>query len=166
VNPSPTSADSKDTESTKESSSTKARKTGNVESDLWSYLERTKYRYWSPGPGETDGFYNAQDPHGPFAKKYLNRKAAGRPDELPSGSILVMENYSPERTLNAITVMFRIEDSNPDASDWYWVAYNPDGSVARTSKDTGKQQVAGAVESCISCHQRAAGNDFVFFNDK
>ncbi|MEM7312798.1 MAG: cytochrome P460 family protein [Planctomycetota bacterium] len=163
---SPTPAERSESEEAKsKKDSTKTKQPDSFESDLWSYLERTKYQYWSPGPGETDGFYNAQDPHGPFVKKYINRKAAGNMGELPSGSILVTENFNPNRTLNAITVMFKVEGYNPDASDWYWIAYNPDGTVARTSEATGKVPVAGAVESCINCHKRAEGGDYTYSND-
>lgn len=41
-------------------------------------------------------------------KMYLNRKAVGRPEELPNGSIVVKENDGPDGdTLMAITVMYR-----------------------------------------------------------
>lgn len=134
------------------------------ESDLWNYLERTKYEFWSPGPGETDGFFNAENPHGPFAKKYVNRRAAANTTGLPYGSILIMETYTPDQTLTAINVMFRAENYNAHAFDWHWVAYNPDGTVIRNS-NSDDALVSGRVEKCIKCHERADGGDLVFSND-
>ena len=96
---------------------------------------------------------------------FLNRKAAGNPSSLPDGSIVIKENYSPEQALAAITVMYKTAGYNAESGDWYWVKYNPDGTVASKSTDSGSVRLAGRVKGCIDCHSDADGGDFVFFND-
>jgi len=137
------------------------------EARLWKYLNESKYRNWAPVPGESDDAYEGESPHGAYLKMYLNRKAAGNPNELPDGSILVKENYGKDKTtLMAVTVMFRSEGYNEAAGDWYWVKYNADGTVAKTGEDAGSKRIAGKFGKCIECHTDAKGNDFVFFNDE
>lgn len=143
----------------------KAKQPPTFEQKLWGYLLRAKYRNWAPVPGESDGMYEGQSPHGAFLKMYLNRKAAGNVAELPSGSIVVKENYTPEKTLAAVTVMYRNKGYNPAAGDWYWVKYNPNGSVAVKPTPSGDVRLGGKVTGCIDCHSDAGGGDFAFFND-
>ncbi len=128
------------------------------ESKFWQYLNEARYREWAPVAGTTGEAYEGQSPHGAMIKMYLNRRAAGRPDELPAGSVVVKENYGADgKTLMAVTTMYRPKTYK----GWYWTKYNPDGSVA--TKD-GKR-LAGQVKGCIDCHAGAGGNDDVFFND-
>jgi hypothetical protein len=61
--------------------------------------------------------------------------------------------------------MYKTNGYNPKAGDWYWVKYNPDGSVASKSTDAGDVMLSGRVNGCINCHGDADGGDFVFFND-
>ena len=135
------------------------------ESKLWGYLLRAKYRNWAPVPGQSDAMYEGQNPHGAFLKMYLNRTAAGSPKELPNGSIVIKENFTPGKALAAITVMYKTKGYNPEAGDWYWVKYNPDGSVASKQTDKGMVRLGGRVGGCIECHSGADGNDFAYFND-
>lgn len=135
------------------------------ESRLWGYLTRAKYRNWAPVPGKSDEMYEGQSPHGAFLKMYLNRKAAGNAKTLPVGSIVIKENYTPTKALAAITVMYRNKGYNPQGGDWYWVKYNPDGSVAAKPTENGSMRLAGRVGGCIDCHSGADGGDFAFFND-
>ena len=139
---------------------------GTFEQKLWNYLVRAKYRNWAPVPGKSDKMYEGQSPHGAFLKMYLNRTAAGSAAKLPTGSIVIKENYGPnQKSLMAITAMYKTKGYNPKAGDWYWVKFNPDGTVANKSTDTGMQRLAGRVDGCISCHEGADGGDFAYFND-
>lgn len=133
------------------------------EDRLWSYLISQKYENWAPVPGKSDGFSKGESPHGAFLKMYLNRVAAGNPKQLPNGSILIKENYGPDqKTLMAVTVMYRSKGYNPNGGDWYWAKYNANGTIARK----GSVKLAGKVQGCITCHgESAEGNDFAFFND-
>lgn len=132
------------------------------ESKFWRFLKGANYTQWAPAPGKNDDTYAGESPHGAYLRMYLNRKAAGRPDELPVGSVIVKENYGPDqKTLAAVTVMYRAADYDPMNGNWYWIKYNPDGSVA--SKN-GKR-LGGRVGGCIECHSSAGGDDYVFAND-
>ncbi len=138
------------------------------EAKFWDFLISARYMNWAPVPGQTDDLYKGGSPHGAFLKMYLNRTAAGRPKELPNGSIIVKENYGPDgKTLMAITVMYRTKGYNPQGGDWYWVKYNPNGTVAVAPPEKGSMPLAGRPGGCIKCHgEGAAGNDFAFFNDE
>lgn len=137
------------------------------ESKFWEYLKSNAYENWAPVPGKSGDFYLGESPHGAYLKMYLNRAAAGNPDSPPIGSIIVKENYSVDRSeLLAITVMYRSKGYNPKAGDWYWIKYNPDGTVAETPASMGSKKIMGKATNCIECHQGAEGNDLLFFNDK
>jgi hypothetical protein len=118
------------------------------------------------GPREERWFSAGDSPHGAFLKMYLNRTAAGNPKKLPNGSIVIKENYGPDqKQLMAVTVMYRAKGYNPKGGDWFWVKYNPNGTVARTPPEMGSMPIAGKAAGCINCHSGAVDDDFAFFND-
>ena len=120
----------------------------------------------APAPGQTGEFYKGESPHGAFLKMYLNRQAVANPTKLPHRSIVIKENYGPDKkTLMAVTVMYRMEGYNPEHYDWYWAKYNPDGTVAKAPPEKGGMALAGKVKGCIACHDNTEGDDFAFFND-
>jgi hypothetical protein len=43
----------------------------------------------------------------------------------------------------AITPMYLEKGYNPDAGDWFWAKYGPEGEVMSSGK----------VEGCIGCHR-------------
>jgi len=136
------------------------------EARLWDYLQKVNYRNWAPGPGQNGDFYEGQSPHGAFLKMYLNRTAIANPANLPNRSIVIKENYGRDRaTLMAVTVMYRSQGYDPEHNDWYWVKYNPDGSVAKAPPEMGSMPLRGQVKGCIKCHADADGGDFAFIND-
>jgi len=133
------------------------------EERLWAFLQQAQYRNWGPLSGQTGDAYPGHSPHGEMVKLFANRPAAGRPAELPYGSILVKENF--DRTgekLLAITVMYRAKGYAPDDGDWYWAKYDAGGAVS-TMKG---MRVAGRVNMCVECHKSAGGHDYVFANDR
>ena len=166
---------------------------------FWNYLLSNNYKNWSPVPGKTVDHFSAPDfsgqnlslqsPHGTLLKTYMNRTAAGDPGSLPVGSVVIMENYRPDKSLQSISVMYRTKGFNPKANDWYWANYNPDGSVSSsadvpvaddqlitidangieqtlTSSPTAPvTKLMGRATSCIQCHKQSGGSDLVFFND-
>jgi len=130
---------------------------------LWSYLKKVEYREnYSPWPGTEDAFYEGQAPHGAKLKMYVNRHVANNPADPPYKSVIIKENYTPEEKLAAITIMYRVEDYDPDNNDWYWVKYQPDGKVAMMND----MKLAGKVKGCINCHSTAKGDDYIFTNDE
>jgi hypothetical protein len=127
-------------------------------SQLWQRIQGDKYRNnWSLFPGKGK-LYKGTEPHGMLLTTYVNETAeqalTSGAKELPKGSILIKENYMPDKTLAAVTVM---EKTGENKDDWYWVKYNPDGTIAtmEMEKDGMKMNmpVAGGKETmCAMCH--------------
>jgi hypothetical protein len=123
------------------------------------YLNKAKYQEWALFPGKGK-LYEGRHPHGAYLTTYVNDKALKalqeRAGALPDGAIIVKENYTPEKKLAAVTAMYRVKGYNPEAGDWFWIKYAPDGKI----------EAEGKVAMCIGCHARAQGSDFLFTNDK
>lgn len=124
--------------------------------ELWAMLQKADYaKNWSlvPGKGEQ---YAGQGPHGMLLTTYLNEGAfntmESKSGEFPDGSIIVKENYKPDKTLAAITVMVKKAGFDADHHDWFWTKFGPDGSIQATGKPAG----------CVSCHGAVRTNDYVF----
>lgn len=131
--------------------------------ELWSYLKKVEYEEnYSPWPGMKDEFFPGQSPHGAQLKVYVNRHVTKDPSDPPHKSVVVKENYTSEKKLASITIMYRVRNYDADNKDWYWVKYLPDGKVARMN-DT---KLAGKVKGCINCHSSAKGGDYIFMNDE
>ena len=148
--------------------SAKAKTPDEFYKSFWTYLSQRNapYTKWPALPG-TEALREGEGPHGKFVKTYVNQLVAGSPKALPQGAILVAENYGEDqKTLQNIMVMYRVKGSDPQHFDWYWLTYQPDGSIALTSAQEGNKPVAGKVASCIECHAKAKGTDFVFLNDE
>lgn len=117
---------------------------------LWS--EIAGYQEWDNFP-DHQGIQPGKAPHGPLHEVFVNDVALdnlGVP--LPAGSVIVKENYTPEKKLAAVTVMVKVEGYNPEAGDWYWVKYAPDGTPDKFGMPAG----------CINCHGANAANDWVW----
>lgn len=157
------------------------------ESRFWNYLVANNYKNWAPPAGRDGGFFAGSGPHGAFLKLYLNRTAITSPGSFDNESVVVMEEYRADKTLESISVMLKSENSNPEANDWFWVVYRPDGSVIESSserdattmdrkedkmngedespfKRVSTTQVLAESHTCVRCHRAAPGEDFVFFN--
>lgn len=130
---------------------------------LWKRIQGANYRSnWHLFPGKGK-LYIGTEPHGMLLTTYVNNSAEegikSKARELSKGSILIKENYMPDKTLAAITVM---EKTGEGKNDWFWVKYNPDGTVAtmETEKDGKKMQtpVAGGKQTmCATCHAASTG---------
>ena len=135
-----------------------AQETNQKASQLWQQIQGDKYQdNWSLFPGKGK-LYKGTEPHGMLLTTYINKTAeqglTSGAKELAKGSILIKENYMPDKTLAAITVMDKTGDGR---DDWYWVKYNPDGTVAtmEMGKDGMKMEmpVAGGKQTmCAMCH--------------
>ena len=134
------------------------------EQRMWSFIKNARYDQWSPA-GDSGDYRESNRPHGALVKTYMNRIAAGNPETLPHGSIIIKENFSPEKKLMAVTLMHRAKGYNPDGNDWYWIKYNPDGTTAMADTPNGQMKIAGKAQGCIDCHSGADGDDYSFFND-
>jgi len=176
--------------STKPKTSVQAKKDKKFAERFWNYLLTNNYKHWSPAPGKSADHFASQvvggtgsSPHSANVKMYVNRTAASNPDSLPVGSVLILENYRQDKSLETISVMYRTPGFNPSANDWYWINYNPDGSVA-TEQPQGlissvghngvshasgaapvPRKLVGRSQACIECH-KSGGTDLAFFNNR
>lgn len=129
---------------------------------LWQFLKAAKYQNWGSLPGASYDMYPGTSPHGDFLKLYVNRVAGAAPEELPSGTLIVKENYGPDKkTLMAVTVMHRSKGFDPEHGDWYWAKYEPNGATSTMEGMT----LASKVQMCAECHASAKGDDMCFSND-
>lgn len=98
-------------------------------------------------------------------KTYLSEVGSRDPKNPPNGSVVVKENYSPDKKLMAITVMQRSAGYDPEHGNWYYAKYLPDGTIDKTPPEMKSMPVAGKFSMCIDCHGGAGGDDYLFFND-
>lgn len=129
-------------------------------SQFWGYITTTSpYTQWNYFPGY-EGMYPGQSPHGAYLKLYVNDiayDAIENGDPMPDGAMLVKENYGEDqKTLMAVTPMYKVEGYNADGGDWYWAKFGPDG----TAMESGK------VASCIECHKAGGGDDYLITEPK
>ena len=131
--------------------------------NFWRYIAKpgAAYNTWKVLASE-----NADDaianPHGKTSRTYADKSAADDPTNLPIGAILVREDHDENGKRQSISVIYRVKDYDKDHGNWYWLRYQENGSVVRGPDN---KAVAGKVTSCIDCHAKAKGNDFVFSND-
>ena len=121
---------------------------------VWAYLEEANYRRWAMWPGKS-ALYTGGEPHGMLLTTYLNPTALtaleGSATALPAGAIIVKENYMPDSTLAAVTVMYKTETFNPEHNNWFFIKRLADGTV----------QVGGRGEGCQNCHGARRDNDYI-----
>ena len=134
---------------------------------FWKYITVTSpYQEWRQWPVGAEEPRSADKPHGPWVKTYANTVAVKNSSRLEYGSILVNEEYDDDKaTLKAVSVMYCVKGTDPAHYDWYWLKFSPDGKVLRAPADQGAKPIAGKVQSCINCHQKAK-MDLVFSNDE
>lgn len=128
-----------------------------TESAVWAHLQEADYRAnWQLWPG-TEELYAGTEPHGMLLTTYANSLAMealadGSADDLPEGAIIVKENYMPDSTFAAATVMMKVDGYNPDHANWLFAKYQPDGTVDAFGRPAG----------CQSCHQQAEGDSYIY----
>ncbi len=120
--------------------------------ELWNYITKTspyqKWGHWS----DWKGVQPSKSPHGAFTAIYANKQALkAKKTPLPVGALVVKEGYTQDKKLDGLVVMYKVKGFNPEAGDWFWAFYSPDGQV----------KASGKPEPCIKCHQTAAANDYL-----
>lgn len=123
---------------------------------VWKYITVTSpYTEWDNFKS-TIGMIEAAPPHGPKAKVYANELANESIYKADNGSIIVMEDYEEDgTTLRAVTLMQKRTGYNPQAGDWFWAKFSPDGTV----------EEEGKIEKCIECHVSMAFDDYTFIQE-
>jgi hypothetical protein len=69
-----------------------------------------------------------------------------------NNSIILKENYAPNKKLMAVTVMYKVKGYNPNDGDWFWVKYDRNFKVLSEGK----------VPDCLGCHRTVKNNDYLF----
>lgn len=123
---------------------------------VWTYLQSADYRAnWRLWPGKGQ-LYTGRDPHGALLTTYANEAAhaavTNKSGSMPAGAIIVKENFMPDSSLAAITVMYKVDGYDPGNQNWFWAKLGPDGAA----------EVAGRGQGCIACHGAQRANDFIF----
>ena len=125
--------------------------------ELWNFITETSpYTEWSYWP-DYEGYQPGKSPHGAILRVFVDEHGmANIADDMKSsmdnGVVIVKENFMPDTTLAALTVMYKVEGFNPEVGDWFWAKYSPDGTVA----------ASGTPGGCIGCHGGVASNDYLF----
>ena len=123
--------------------------------DLYNYIITVSpYTRWQLWPGK-EKLYKGTEPHGAFLTTYVNEpahRAASQKAGMPDGAIIVKENYTADKKLSAVSIMYKVRGYNPAGGDWFWGQYDPAGAV----------KASGKVDSCINCHQKRKDNDYIF----
>ena len=123
--------------------------------DVVNYLNKVNYQGWQLWPGKTK-LYEGRHPHGALLTTYVSKGAyqaiEGRAGSIPSGEFVVKENYSTDKNLAAVTVMYKQTGYNAEGGDWFWLKYASDGTI----------QKEGKVGGCIGCHAAVKSNDWLF----
>lgn len=130
-----------------------AEKAADLAKELWQKIDG--HEKWATVPGKGT-YYAGQAPHGALLSTYLNPEAKkgmeAKRGKMPEDAIIVKDNYMPNKTLAAITVMYKEPGYDHRHKDWFWAKYAPDG----------KTLAVGKVGGCISCHGSVRSNDYIF----
>ena len=128
-------------------------------------------------------FFGGARPHGMVLElAYKNIKVNNH-----DGFIVVKKNYdgmdvtvesvksNRSKYLSSITIMYQRESGyDEDNQNWFWVKYNPDGSLFQKKFEGKIMQMAGRIwkgetidqnKGCLYCHRSAGGGDYIFYPD-
>ncbi len=136
-----------------------ARKGGAVAAagaSVWDYLKKEGFaKNWKMWPGTT-AMYEGPEPHGAFLTTHVNdvalKSISAKKGKFADGSMIAQENYSKDKKLKFIAVMYKVKGYNPQSGDWFWAQYKPDGRI----------EAEGKIDECIKCHVAQKGNDYVY----
>lgn len=120
-------------------------------------IKYNPYRAWERWPGK-GRLYKGTEPHGALLTTFVNQAASfsiKNKKGMAYDSIIVKENYTADRKLDALTVMYRTKGYSPEGGEWFWAKYAPDG----------RPLTSGKVEACITCHGKKKENDYIQTED-
>lgn len=137
---------------------------------LWKATQG--YEHWKL----TTPVYKGQSPHGVWVRLFSTWVTI----DGHSYPVIIKDNYGGRgvskarveadrrKWLKIVTMMVQREPGyDPENRNWFWVKFNPDGSIMKNEKG---MPLAGRVakgmnKGCISCHSQAAGGDYLYSND-
>ncbi|MFN3196893.1 MAG: hypothetical protein ACE366_00555 [Bradymonadia bacterium] len=114
-------------------------------------------------PAGKEGWIEGAMPHGGIQQIYHNGT-----DPNADGYIVIKRNYGEkdEEALGALTVMQKIDGFDDEVNDWFFVRYNPDGTIyAPEGTAIAGRPGKGTNGGCVGCHSGAGGDDFLFSFD-
>ena len=123
---------------------------------VWDYLKKEGFaKSWKMWPG-TAPMYQGPEPHGAFLTTYVNdvalKSIGAKKGKFADGSMIAQENYSKDKKLKFIAVMYKVKGYNAKDGNWFWAQYKPDGRI----------ESEGKIDECIKCHVAQKGNDYVY----
>jgi Cytochrome P460 len=123
---------------------------------VWDYVKKQAYaKNWKMWPGTTP-MYQGPEPHGAFLTTYVNdvalKSIGAKKGNFADGAIIAQDNFSKDKKLKFISVMYKVKGYNAKEGDWFWAQYKPDGRI----------EAEGKVDECIKCHVAQKGNDYVY----
>lgn len=129
---------------------------------LRAHLQAVDYRNaWSHWPGLAP-YYEGGEPHGlllaTYANEIVHETLRSGLNTMPSGALVVKENYAPDSTLVATTVMYKQAGYDGAHHDWFFVKYGPGWDVETSPEGT---PLAGRVQGCQDCHAQRADFDYL-----
>ncbi|RLA07188.1 MAG: hypothetical protein DRQ51_06930 [Gammaproteobacteria bacterium] len=133
---------------------------------------------------ESTIFFGGAKPHGQILElTYKNLKVDNH-----TGFIVAKRNYGKvgdksvtvqkvqknrAKYLKSITIMYQREAGyDTDNQNWFWVKYNPDGTLFNKKINNRSTYLAGRLlkskspnnnSGCIYCHSSAGGGDYIFY---
>ena len=122
---------------------------------LWERITKEdNYKKYPTWP-DYEGMQPGKSPHGRLHKVFINprlRNSLPLKDKItPIGSIIVKENYTPDKELVAYTVMAKVKDFDKKNNDWFWAKFDNNGKVL----------AEGKFDLCINCHIGNNNNDYL-----
>ncbi len=132
-------------------------------SAMWAYLQEVDYQSnWQLWPDKGE-LYTGRVPHGMLLTTYLNdaalRAVTTQPGSMPAGAVIVKENYMPDSTLAAVTVMYKSAGYDAEHNDWFFTKHLPSGELAQMPNGMAME---GRLPGCQNCHGGVAANDYLF----
>lgn len=146
---------------------------------LWQSLSKAKMV--GPDAKALEPFYGGARPHGMILE--LTSGEVSVNDH--TGFTVVKKNYNGEgvseaavkrnrsQYLSSVTVMYQREAHyDDDNQDWFWVKYQPNGTLFEKGLQGRSVALAGRLmkgetreqnRGCIYCHSSAGGGDYIFY---
>lgn len=142
-----------------------------IAAGIWTLMKTENFsERWQTWPG-TQSLYKGSDPHGALLTTYINsvgyEAAVKKEKELPPGTIIAMEDYMEDKTLEAIDVMYKLVPFDPEHGNWFWAKFAPDGTLFKVERDGETFTLAGKITECIECHSgSSSGTQYIMTNPK
>ncbi len=130
---------------------------------MWAHIQGVDYRAnWTLWP-EKGQFYVGGEPHGMLLTTYMNDVALealnAQAGSMPDGAIVIKENYMPDSTFAAVTVMYKRSGYNAEHNDWFFTKHLPSGVLDTMPNG---MDMEGRLAGCQNCHLGVKANDYLF----